>query len=104
MVDAFAPFTGEVTTVHAALEVSGTSWILAVGDSTAASKAGVHRLAPHDVSGLLAKLGQARERACASGGDVRVMLVYEAGYEGFWLARRLEGEDLEVLVCDPRQP
>ncbi len=101
MVDAFAPFTGEVTTVHAALEVSGTSWILAVGDSTAASKAGVHRLAPHDVSGLLAKLGQARERACASGGDVRVMLVYEAGYEGFWLARRLEGEDLEVLVCDP---
>ncbi len=95
------PSGGETTTVHAALEVSGTGWILAVGDPADASRTGLHRLAPHDVDGLLAKLWRARERAAASGGDVRVMLVYEAGYEGFWLARRLEGEDLGVVVCDP---
>jgi len=80
--------------------VSGTSWILAVGDPSDASRTGLHRLEPHDVDGLLGKLWRARA-AAASGGDVRVMLVYEAGYEGFWLARRLEGEDLGVVVCDP---
>lgn len=29
------------------------------------------------------------------------MLTYEAGYEGFWLARRLADEDVAVIVCDP---
>ena len=90
------------TTVYAALEVSGRSWILAVGDPSDVSRAGLHGLEPHDVDGLPGKLRRARERAAApSGGDVRVMLVYEAGYEGFWLARRLEGEDLGVVVRDP---
>ncbi len=101
MTDSKTPFEGDITTVHAALEVSGTSWIPAVGDPSDTSKAGLHKLAPHDVDGLLGRLGRARTRAAASGGDVRVMLVYEAGYEGFWLARRLEGEDPGVVVCDP---
>ncbi len=96
------PSGGNATTVHAALEAGGTSWILAAGDPADASRTGLHRLAPHDVAGLLAKLGQARTRAAAvSGDDVRVMPVCEAGHEGFRLARRLEGEDLEVVVCDP---
>ena len=100
MPESAIPSTDGTITVYAALEVSGKSWILAVGDPSDASRTGIHRLKPHDVGGLLAKLGQARERASASG-DARVLLVYEAGYEGFWLARRLEGEDLEVVVCDP---
>ena len=101
MVDTPTPFAVDASTVHAALEVSDSSWILGVGDPADASRTGLHKLAPHDVGELLAKLGRARERALAACGDVRVMLVHEAGYEGFWLARRLEGEGLEVVVCDP---
>ncbi len=41
-----APFDGETATVHAAPEAVGTSWILAVGDPTDASRTGLHRLAP----------------------------------------------------------
>ncbi len=97
-----APFEGNATTVYAALQVSGTGWILAVGDPSDASRTGLHRLAPHDVDGLLGRLGQARDRVAAvSGGDVRVMLVHGAGYEGFRVARRPGGEDPEVVVCDP---
>ncbi len=101
MTDSKTPFEGNPTTVQSALEVSGTSWILAVGDPSDTAGAGMHRLAPQDVDGLLGRLGKARARAAASGGDVRVMLVYEAGHQGFWLVRRLEGEDVEVVVCDP---
>ena len=77
------PFEGNGTTVHAALQVSGRSWIPAVGDPSDTSKAGIHRLAPHDVDGLLATPGRARDRAGGSGGHVRVMPVYGAGHQGF---------------------
>ena len=87
------PLAGDAATGCAALEVVGASWILAVGDPSDASRTGLAGLAPHDVDGLPGRLGRARQRASASGGAVRVMLTYEAGYEGFWLARRLEGGD-----------
>ena len=83
MSDSKTPFEGNASTVQSALEVSGRSWVLAVGDPSDTSKAGMHRLAPQDVDGLLGKPGRARERAAASGGDVRVMLVYGAGHQGF---------------------
>ncbi len=73
------PFEGDASTVHAALQVSGTGWILAVGDPSDTSKAGPHRLAPQDMDGLSGR----RRRAAASGGDVRVMLAYGAGHQGF---------------------
>ena len=83
MTDSKTPFEGDVSTVQSALQVSGTSWILAVGDPSDTSKAGVHRLAPHDVDGLLGRLWRARGRAVGAAGDVRVKLVYEAGHQGF---------------------
>jgi len=43
-------------TVYAALQVSGTGRILAVGDPSDASRTGLHRLEPHDVDGLLGRL------------------------------------------------
>ncbi len=89
----------ETTTIYAALEVSNRSWIQGLGDPGDASRTGLQKLSPQDVERLLEKIGRAR-RAVASG-PVRVVLTYEAGYEGFWLARRLEGEDLEVVICDP---
>jgi len=69
------PCPGNAITVYAALEVSGTGWILAVGDPSGTSGTGLHRLEPHDVDGLPGKLARARERAAAaSGGPVRVLL------------------------------
>ncbi len=62
MIDSSTPFGGDVSTVYAALEVSGRSWILAVGDPSDASRAGLHGLEPHDVDGLLRKLWRARSR------------------------------------------
>ncbi len=89
----------ETTTIYAALEVSNRSWILGQGDPGDASRTGLHKLSPQDVDGLLEKIGRAR--CSVASGSVRVVLTYEAGYEGFWLSRRLEDEDLEVVICDP---
>ncbi len=95
-----APSMGEVSTLYVALEVSGTSWVLGIGDPEQPDKVGMHKLAPADTAGLLEKIGNARAGA---DGPSRVLLTYEAGFEGFWLARWLgeHAPEIDVVICDP---
>ena len=95
-----APSRGEVSTLYVAVEVSGKSWVIGIGAPEEPGKVGMHTLAPADTGALVAKIG----KACARFGDpCRVLLTYEAGYEGFWLARWLgeHAPEIEVVVCDP---
>ncbi len=93
------PSGGEVNTLCVALEVSGSSWVVAVGGPGEPS-VGMHKLEPADTGGLLEKIAKARAGA---GGLSRTLLTYEAGYEGFWLARWLgaRAPEIDVVVCDP---
>ena len=46
-------------------------------------------------AGLMAKLDAARQRVAKDTGQTpAVTLCYEAGYDGFWLARFLEQRDI----------
>jgi transposase len=55
-----------------------------------------------DKEGLLAKLEAARDRwTKVSGKTLSITLCYEAGYDGFWLARFLKAHTIECLVVDP---
>ncbi len=94
------PSGGEISTLYVAVEVSDKSWIIGIGNPDEPGKTGMHSLAPADTAGLVAKI----ERAGARAGDPpRVLLTYEAGYEGFWLARWLAGHAprIDVVLCDP---
>ena len=91
----------EGAVVFVAMELSKTSWLLAA-QSSPSGKASSHKLDGGDVAGLLALLRrlQARERR-AEGEEVRVVLAHEAGYDGFWLQRRLAAEGTACWVMDP---
>ena len=98
--NAVTPSMGEGSTVYVAVEISDKSWVVGIGLPADPGKVGMHTLTPADKDGLVAKIDQACARA---GGSPRVLLTYEAGYEGFWLARWF-GENapqVDVLVCDP---
>ena len=88
--------------VFVALELSRSAWLLAVQGSPS-GKTSSHRLEGGDVAGLLALLRrlQAREQQACGGGEVRIVLGYEAGYDGFWLQRRLAAEGIGCWVMDP---
>lgn len=91
-----APTAGfDHDTALIAIELSGRSWLVGVL-SPGARRMGRHRLAAGDVDRLVA-LG-ARELA---GGAGKVVCLYEAGRDGFWLQRTLAGHGLECLVVDP---
>jgi transposase len=88
------------STIVAVVELSARSWLVG------AQVAGVPRqcrqkLAP-SAEGLLDHLDQLRQRALKAGKRVsRVVVAYEAGRDGFWLARWLLGRGIEVYVIQP---
>jgi len=88
------------STIVAVVELSARSWLVG------AQVAGVPRqcrqkLAP-SAEGLLDHLDQLRQRALKAGKRVsRVVVAYEGGRDGFWLARWLLGRGIEVYVIQP---
>ncbi len=85
-----------------ALELAKASWKVALSDARRAP-----RLKTVDAPQPLARLEQvvqtiAETRALwALPASARVVVVYEAGQDGFWLQRALQARALEVLVIDP---
>jgi transposase len=81
-------------TVYASIELSKKSWVLgiAVPDRDRPS---IHRITGGKLTELVAKL------RAAAGDDDRILVCYEAGYDGFWLARALAKLGIECRVLDP---
>jgi transposase len=87
--------------IHAALELSKNSWLLAI-QAPGRDNPSLHPIKGGDAEGLMAKLDAARERvAKVTGRAPKVTLCYEAGYDGFWLARFLEQRGIDCLVMEP---
>src|SRR3954451_6694075 len=77
------------TTLVLALETSGKNWVVAAHVPGTGLVKAKQVIAPN-ADALEAAIEGYRRRAAAGGQDVeRVILVYEAGYGGFWLARWL---------------
>ncbi|MCH8917971.1 MAG: IS110 family transposase [Proteobacteria bacterium] len=87
--------------IHAALELSKNNWLLAI-QVPDRDNPSLHRLKGGDAEGLMAKLDAASDRVAKVMGErPKVTLCYEAGYDGFWLARLLERRGIEYLVMEP---
>ena len=97
-----APTGAEAITLYVAIEISRKSWVVGL-KSPLGEKIGLHTLGAADVAGLESLIEERRGRAeRALGRGVEVRVCYEAGYEGFWLARWLEQEmAIETVVLDP---
>src|SRR5919199_323050 len=88
-------------TLFVALDLSRSSWVVAIHAPHAAGKVSRHKLAP-GAEGLLALIGRVREQAeRALGAPVRVASCHEAGRDGFWLHRLLQKAGIENRVIDP---
>jgi transposase len=106
MSEPFAPAITETAFEHGntlavALELSGKTW------EVGAIVPGVtrrprRRLLPRGMTGLLTRLERWRAEAAKSGRTVRrVVLTYEAGRDGFWIARYLLASGIEVRIMHP---
>ena len=88
-------------TLYCALELSKNSWLLAI-QFPDRDKASLYPIKGGDADGLMARLDAARDRLAKVSGQVpKVTLCYEAGYDGFWLARFLEQRGIDCRVMEP---
>ena len=100
--EAVARAGAESSTLYVAIEISAKSWVVGINSPTS-DRIGLHSLGAADVDALRELVERQRAKAeRALGGDVRVLCCYEAGYEGFWLARWLDRwMSVETVVLDP---
>jgi transposase len=93
----FAPYD-QATTLIAVIELSLSSWLIA-GMIPGFERQPLKKMAP-DEAGLLQLLERWREEAVTAGSAInRVSVAFEAGRDGFWLARwlRTRGIDAHVI-------
>lgn len=88
--------------IFVAIEMSRSKWVVGTHVPTS-RKVGIHNVEWGDATALLSLIDRLRSRATDLTGaeTVPVLCCYEAGYEGFWLYRRLVAAGLRVLVIDP---
>jgi transposase len=90
----------ENSTLIAVIEMSQSSWLVA-GIIPGVERQPVKKLAP-DEAGLLQLLHRWREEAKKAGRNInRIAVAFEAGRDGFWLARWLRGRGIEAYVIHP---
>jgi transposase len=95
------PITERNNTIFVALELSQRSWLVTL-HSPDKDRISRHKVGGGDDAGLLALIERVRERAARALGAVpAVVSCYEAGYDGFWLHRRLLAAGITNHVFDP---
>jgi len=91
----------QASTLVVVLELSGKSWragAIVPGVSRRPSR----QLGPRDIGGALGAIDRWKNEAGKAGHDVRRVVVgYEAGLDGFWIARALGERGIEVYVMHP---
>lgn len=94
------PITEDHSTIYLSVEVSRSSWVIGVYCPATDENIRTHKIKAAETRELYALALKAQHRA---GMPTSLMLAYEAGYEGFWLARKLEvmAPEIEVVVLDP---
>ena len=89
------------TTLVLAIELSSKTWVLAA-QVPGLPKTKAKRTIEPDKLALQSAIDGYRARAAAAGYSVdRVVVTYEAGWSGFWLARWLIAKGIEVHVVQP---
>lgn len=88
-------------TVLVAIELSKTTWLVAIHDPIS-SKVSRRRSDGGDAEALIGMLRRCqRDVEAQTGAAVGIECVFEAGYDGFWLHRRLAQAGIACRVMDP---
>jgi transposase len=90
-----------IAAVLVAIELSKATWLLAIHDP-ATDKVSRRRVGGGEADALIDVIERVRSSAeTRLGAAVEIECVFEAGYDGFWLQRRLAQSGIACRVMDP---
>jgi transposase len=88
--------------IFVSLELSRSTWLITSLSPGGGEKMSKHSVRGGEVAGLLERLAQLRQKAQArTGRNFPIIVIQEAGLDGFWIHRVLQNEGIESLVVDP---
>ena len=88
--------------IFVSLELSRSTWLITSLSPGGGEKLSKHSVRGSDVAGLLERFAHLKEKARARTGEVfPLIVIQEAGLDGFWIHRVLRAEGIESHVVDP---
>jgi transposase len=88
--------------IFASLELSRSTWLITSLSPGGGEKMSKHSVPAGDTAALLARFAALRQKAFArTGRSFPIIVIEEAGLDGFWLHRVLQSEGIESHVVDP---
>src|SRR4051794_30920668 len=90
----------DLNAIFVSLELSRSTWVITSLAPGGGEKMSKHSVRSGDIAALLARLSQLTEKARARTGHVfPIIVIQEAGLDGFWIHRVLQKEGIET--CHP---
>src|SRR5215203_3002135 len=100
--DEHAAVRTDLKAIFVSLELSRSTWVITSLSPSGGEKMSKHAVPSGDIPALLARLSQLKEKARARTGQVfPIIVIQEAGLDGFWIHRWLQGDEIESYVVDP---
>jgi transposase len=88
--------------IFVSLELSRSTWLITSLSPCAGEKMSKHGVAAGDIGALLARFSEFKQKAFARTGKFfPIIVIQEAGLDGFWIHRVLQSEGIESHVVDP---
>lgn len=88
--------------IFISLELSRSIWLVTSLSPGSGEKISKHSMPAGDLSALLTRFSELKQKALARiGRSFPVIVIQEAGLDGFWIHRVLESEGIESHVVDP---
>ena len=88
--------------IFVSMELSRRAWLITSLSPGAGEKMSKHSVPASDVAGLLHRFAELKRKAAArTGRDFPIIVIQEAGLDGFWIHRVLQSEGIESHVVDP---
>src|SRR5215213_1214712 len=92
----------DLRAIFVSLELSRSTWLITSLSPGGGEKMSKHSVPAGDIAGLLKRFAQLKEKARARAGrDSPIIVIQEAGLDGFWIHRVLQSEGIESHVVDP---
>src|SRR5437870_1130771 len=87
--------------IFVSMELSRRAWLITSLSPGGGEKMSKHSVSASDVSGLLRRFAELRRKAAArTSRDFPIIIIQEAGLDGFWIHRMLQSEGIESHVVD----
>ncbi len=88
--------------IFVSMELSRSTWLVTSLSPGGGEKMSKHSVSAGDIAALLTRFSELKQKALArTGKSFPIIVIQEAGLDGFWIHRVLQSEGVESHVVDP---